>query len=69
MNPCELATTVTAIACAIAKCVPKEELPLLAAVFGQLASTLATITVQEDIISNSQTELIPTTPADIVISE
>lgn len=58
MNSCELVTTVSTIACAISKCVPKEELPLMISVFGQLASTLATIIVKEEALSNVN-ETIP----------
>lgn len=48
MNSCELASTVTALACFVKNCVPKEDLPLITAMIGQLASTLATITVFEE---------------------
>jgi hypothetical protein len=48
MQSCELVATITAIACAIAKCCPEEELPILAASFTQLGDTLATIIVQEE---------------------
>ena len=47
MDSCELVTIVTAVSCGIAKCVPKEELPLVTAIIGQIASTLATILEQE----------------------
>ena len=40
MDPCETAATVTAIACAIYKCVPREELPAMLSTLGQLAATL-----------------------------
>ncbi len=62
MSPCELASTITAIACAIAKCVPKEELPMLTAAFGQLASVLGTITVQEDLLNKASESTPPTIP-------
>ncbi|MBH1940133.1 hypothetical protein I5677_04390 [Mobilitalea sibirica] len=52
MNSCELVSTITALACAIAKCVPEEELPILTAALGQLASTLATITVKRAELTN-----------------
>jgi hypothetical protein len=63
MNSCEFVSFVTAVSCGIAKCVPKEDLPMIAAVFGQLAATLATITVQEEINSkeNVTTEIVPDT--------
>lgn len=48
MNSCEFVASVTATACAIANCVPEEELPVLASFFGQLGATLASITVQEE---------------------
>ena len=47
MNSCEVVAIVNATACAIAKCVPKENLPLVTSIFGQIASTLTLITVQE----------------------
>jgi len=47
MNSCELVTFVTAVSCGIANCVPKEDLPLLIAVFSELAATLATILEQD----------------------
>ena len=65
MNSCELASSVTIIACAIAKCLPKEELPILASVLGQLASTLATIIVQDEIIDKGNNLL----PAILPISD
>lgn len=43
MNSCELVTFVTALACGIVKCTPKEEISLLASIFGELATTLGTI--------------------------
>lgn len=61
MNSCELVSFATAISCGIAKCVPEEDLPLIAAVFGQIAATLATITVQEEINNkeNVTPEIVP----------
>lgn len=47
MDSCEYVTFITAVACAIAKNVPKEELPLLVAAFTQLSNTLSTIIVKE----------------------
>jgi hypothetical protein len=58
MNSCDLVATVTAFACAIAKCVSRDELATITAVLGQLAATLGTIAVQEDII-NKKTEAEP----------
>jgi hypothetical protein len=60
MNSCELVSAITAISCAIAKCVPKDELPVITSIFGQLASTLATITVMEE---TNNPPLFPTDPA------
>ncbi len=47
MNSCELVSLVTAVSCGISKCVPPDDLPEVAAIFGQIASTLATITVND----------------------
>jgi hypothetical protein len=61
---------VTAISCTIAKCVPKEELPTITAIFGQIASTLATITVQEE--ANKPPEIVPpdfTPGTDIIVAQ
>lgn len=55
MNSCEIVSFVTAASCAIANCVPREDLPLVAAIFSQISSTLATITVNEDIIHPKET--------------
>ncbi len=54
MDSCELASTVTALACFITNCVPKEDLPLLTAMLGQLASTLATITVNDKALKSNE---------------
>lgn len=48
MNSCELVTFITAISCGIAKCFPKEDIPLLISILSELAATLATILEQED---------------------
>jgi hypothetical protein len=48
MQSCELVLSITALACTISNCCPKEELPVLAAIFTQLGDTLATILVQEE---------------------
>lgn len=74
MKSYELVSTVTAISCAIARCVPKEELSLVAAVFGQIASTLATILEEEAILNPDKpipvitpdTELLTTPRSSIV---
>lgn len=65
MNSCEIVSTVTAIACAIARCVPAKELPLLSAIFGELGSTLATITVHDDLCEKKSAP--PETPPDTSI--
>ncbi len=57
MNSCELVSLVTAVSCAIVKCVPEDEVPVIAAIFGQIASTLATITVQEE--ANKPKKAVP----------
>ena len=64
MDSCELATTVTALACFITNCVPKEDLPLLTAILGQLASTLATITVNETAIKAKENH-VEEPPAEV----
>ncbi len=62
IDSCELASTVTAISCAIAKCVPKENLALVASIFGQIASTLGTILENEDLLYSEDTApIIPPT--------
>ena len=64
MDSCELASTVTALACFITNCVPKEDLPLFTAMLGQLASTLATITVNENTLK-SKTNPIEEPPVEV----
>lgn len=49
MNPCELSTSVTAIANAIACQLSDDNLDLAAAIFTQLGDTLATISVQRSL--------------------
>lgn len=71
MNSCDLVAAVTAISCAIAKCVSKEELALLTAVFGQLAATLGTLAVQMDTdngTTQTQTPPVPEPDEAAVIS-
>jgi hypothetical protein len=53
MKTCELTFMVNAISCSIANCVSKEDLPLVAAVFSQIAATLASIVVQNEIMEKS----------------
>lgn len=66
MNSCELVTFITALSCGIAKCFPKEDLPLLISVFSELAATLATILEQED--RNTIRDLSPESAAVGVIT-
>jgi hypothetical protein len=58
MSSCELVAFVNALACVIAKCTPPEDLPLLTSILGQLASTLATITIQEELLAGDK-NIIP----------
>ena len=48
MNSCEFITFVSSISCMIAKCSTPEEIELLSAVFGQLASNLATYAIYQN---------------------
>lgn len=54
MNSCELVTTISAIACAIAKEKNTDELAMLGAVFTQLGDTLTTIAVHNDNCSSDK---------------
>jgi hypothetical protein len=65
MNSCEIVSFVTAVSCAIAKCVSREDLPLVAAIFTQIGDTLATINVNEELINprDNQTSMPPGQPA------
>ncbi len=56
MNPCDLAATVTAIACSIFKCYPKEELTVIAAIFSQLGDTLNTMIAQDELCESGVEE-------------
>jgi len=56
MNPCDLAATVTAIACAIFKCCSKEDLPVIAAIFSQLGDTLITMSAQDELCEGDVNE-------------
>ncbi len=53
MNSCELVSMITAVAITIAKSVPPEELTLITAVFGELASTLSTIRIKEALLKEA----------------
>jgi hypothetical protein len=68
MNPCELISLVTALSCAIANCVPREELPLVAAIFSQISSTLVTFTAQDELINQKEAAPAPeATPPDAAL--
>lgn len=54
MNPCELSTSVTAVANAIACRLSNNEAELLAAVLVQLGDTLVTIATQRNLCENIQ---------------
>lgn len=54
MNPCQLTTTITALAVWIAQRVDNSQLGLWAAIFTQLGDTLATIAVQRQICCDCQ---------------
>lgn len=49
MNDCELISYITAVACAMIKCLPDDDLELLSAALTQLADTLATYLTQKSI--------------------
>ncbi len=53
MNPCELTTSITALANALACKRTTEELSLLGAIFTQLGDTLATIAARKSICESS----------------
>ena len=48
MNSCNLAATITGIACTLANCLSEEELELLSATLVQLGDTLDTILANEN---------------------
>ena len=49
MNSCELVTSITLIACNIAKCYSTEELDLISSIFSLLGETLETIVAQQQL--------------------
>lgn len=53
MNPCELTTSVTAVANVLANSLPDDRLELAAALFTQLGDTLASIAVQRSICAQT----------------
>ncbi len=65
MDSCELVSIVTAVSCAIAKCIPEEELPLVTAIIGQIASTLATI-LEKEALNTHEPAAPPIVPAPTV---
>lgn len=54
MQSCNLAVTVSALACELAKGKSTEEVALLSAVFTQLGDTLSTIAAQEALCSEAE---------------
>lgn len=48
MDSCELVSLATIVSCTIAKCAPTEDIPLIAALLGQISGTLALIIVNEE---------------------
>jgi hypothetical protein len=64
MSSCELVTFVNTLACIIAKCTPAEDLPLLTSILGQLASTLATISIQEELLAGDKNVVPIDVPAN-----
>lgn len=53
LSPCELSIAVSALANAIAKNLTDDQILIVGAVFTQLGDTLATISVQRDIIKKA----------------
>lgn len=62
MNSCELVSLVTAVSCAISKCAPQEDIPIIASILGQISATLTTIRIQEE--ANKPPTEIPEVPPD-----
>ena len=54
MESCDLVTTITALACFIAKNCPKEDLPLIASILTQLGDTLATIEAHQSLCEDNE---------------
>jgi len=52
LNPCELVTLISSLACAISKTFSAEEISILAAVFTQLGDSLATILAAGELCEN-----------------
>lgn len=49
MQSCELATYITALACAISKCCSEDEIAVISTALTQLGDTLATIAAQNQL--------------------
>lgn len=49
MDSCELAVSISLIACGIAKCYSDDEVALLSSIFSQLGDTLATIAANNEL--------------------
>lgn len=56
MQSCELAMTITALACSIAENKSPEEIELLSSILVQLADTLATISAQQAFCSSRESD-------------
>jgi len=56
MNSCELALFVTSVACALTNCLTEDELSLLSVMLTQLADTLNTIAVHNEICDADKSE-------------
>ena len=57
MNSCELVTFITAFSCSVAKCMPKEDIPLLISMLSEFTTTLATILANEN--RNNPDSILP----------
>lgn len=56
MQSCELVTTISALACCIAKDKSPEEIALISSIFMQLGDSLTTIAAQEALCASKNTE-------------
>jgi len=54
LNPCELVTLISSLACAISKTFSPEDTAILAAVFTQLGDSLATILAAGELCENDE---------------
>lgn len=55
MQPCELVSSITAVACFLAQGESTEQIELMASIFSQLGDTLATIAVQKECCESKET--------------